>query len=1201
MAILMRTSQHGWRVSGRKPLISALCAALSLLAGAGQAGATSGFDALALAPADKAPAVREAAVLDSFRGHFNDQLGLPTFLSATEHTPKLSDSLLLRNDPAAVARDYLKTLRSAYRIEPDEIDALHVQDLQRMPNGAALVQFAHHINGVEVFRERTSVLINADGALNSIGGVLSGAGTLRHGRTDSLFRRSAQQAVAGVLAGYGFADADLMAQLDRTEDRDGYTFFTLDAEGRDGARLVAPARARPVFFRTAAGLEAAYYVEADVARNNGELDEYFAYVVSAKNGDLLFRKNLTNDLTPFTYRVWADPATRTPQPGPEGRGATPHPTGMADGFQPAFVAPGLITLINALPPTSVAVNDPWLADNATDTQGNNVDAFANLQDATPGASTFDPPQDYRPELTAAGTFDRTYDTSAGPQVTPAQVKAATTQLFYTNNWLHDDFYDVGFNEAAGNAQNDNYGRGGLGNDNLRTLAQDVSGRNNANMSTPADGYHPRMRMYVFDGKSASHMTTAGTQTGDYATGVATGFGAQQFNHSGEVVLAVDGTAPANDGCQAFTAPVTGKIALVDRGNCNFTVKAMNAQTAGATGIIVADNVAGGVASMGGADPAVTIPALRVTLADGNAIKASLPGVTATMMRTKGTDRDGTIDNAIVAHEWGHYISNRLVQNSSGLSSNHSGGMGEGFGDFHALLMMIAEQDVQVGSNPNFAGVYAAAGYTSGGPSVSVNPNNGYYNGIRRYPYSNNLRKNPLMYRHIVTGAPLPTNPAPAFAGDNAEVHATGEVWASMLFECYGSLLRDTQRLTFAQAQERMKRYLTVGYKLMPFAPTFVEARDAILAAARAQDQTDFQLCAAGFARRGLGVGAKGPSDRYSATNAGVVESFTLGVSASLSRASLSDDGNGSCDADGELDNMESGRLVLNVRNDGFQAGAFNLTLSSPDTTVHFPQADFTTPVIQPLTNASINLPIQLYDVTGIQVITVNYVASGGGLPAPVAGSQQFRVNVDSAPAAGEDFESLQYTWTPTSSVGGSSERWGRREVDPLQHIANGPDLASAALTNLESPALQVNASGNFGFTFKARHSFEGTATFYDGGRLEISTDNGTSWNPIAGSAVTPSYGGAISNCCNNPLANQQAFVGNSAGYPAYQTYTVDLGNAYAGQTIRIRFVIGSDEGIGAPGWDIDDVTFTGLANTPFLTTVPDNGQCGDLLFRDGFE
>ena len=50
--------------------------------------------------------------------------------------------------------------------------------------------------------------------------------------------------------------------------------------------------------------------------------------------------------------------------------------------------------------------------------------------------------------------------------------AAVTQLFYVTNWLHDWCYDSGFDEAAGNAQHDNFGRGGLGGDPLHAEAQD---------------------------------------------------------------------------------------------------------------------------------------------------------------------------------------------------------------------------------------------------------------------------------------------------------------------------------------------------------------------------------------------------------------------------------------------------------------------------------------------------------------------------------------------------------------------------------------------------------------------------------------------------------------------------------------------------------------------------------------------------------
>jgi hypothetical protein len=70
--------------------------------------------------------------------------------------------------------------------------------------------------------------------------------------------------------------------------------------------------------------------------------------------------------------------------------------------------------------------------------------------------------------------------------------------------------------------------------------------------------------------------------------------------------------------------VNGKIALVDRGTCGFAIKVKNAQNAGAIGVLVADNVAGSPPpGLGGSDPTVTIPSVRITLADGNALKARL--------------------------------------------------------------------------------------------------------------------------------------------------------------------------------------------------------------------------------------------------------------------------------------------------------------------------------------------------------------------------------------------------------------------------------------------------------------------------------------------------------------------------------------------------------------------------------------------------
>lgn len=98
--------------------------------------------------------------------------------------------------------------------------------------------------------------------------------------------------------------------------------------------------------------------------------------------------------------------------------------------------------------------------------------------------------------------------------------------------------------------------------------------------------------------------------------------------TGDVVLALDaadGVGPSTtDACSPILNDLTGKIALLDRGACIFTVKVKNAQNAGAIAVLAADNVlADPPAGLGGADPTITIPSGRITLPAGNAIKAQL--------------------------------------------------------------------------------------------------------------------------------------------------------------------------------------------------------------------------------------------------------------------------------------------------------------------------------------------------------------------------------------------------------------------------------------------------------------------------------------------------------------------------------------------------------------------------------------------------
>lgn len=98
--------------------------------------------------------------------------------------------------------------------------------------------------------------------------------------------------------------------------------------------------------------------------------------------------------------------------------------------------------------------------------------------------------------------------------------------------------------------------------------------------------------------------------------------------TGELMPVVDSGSSTGLACSTLSAAnaaaVKGKIALVDRGVCAFTIKAKTVQDAGAIGVIVADNTAGSPPpGLGGSDPTVTIPAVRVTLDDGIALKAAL--------------------------------------------------------------------------------------------------------------------------------------------------------------------------------------------------------------------------------------------------------------------------------------------------------------------------------------------------------------------------------------------------------------------------------------------------------------------------------------------------------------------------------------------------------------------------------------------------
>lgn len=93
--------------------------------------------------------------------------------------------------------------------------------------------------------------------------------------------------------------------------------------------------------------------------------------------------------------------------------------------------------------------------------------------------------------------------------------------------------------------------------------------------------------------------------------------------SGAFALVNDGSALPTQGCGPLVGFPVGAIAIADRGTCGFAVKVANAQAAGASAVVIANNAPGTIV-MGGSDPSITIPSVMVSQTDGATIKAGLP-------------------------------------------------------------------------------------------------------------------------------------------------------------------------------------------------------------------------------------------------------------------------------------------------------------------------------------------------------------------------------------------------------------------------------------------------------------------------------------------------------------------------------------------------------------------------------------------------
>jgi hypothetical protein len=193
----------------------------------------------------------------------------------------------------------------------------------------------------------------------------------------------------------------------------------------------------------------------------------------------------------------------------------------------------------------------------------------------------------------------------------------------------------------------------------------------------------------------------------------------------------------------------------------------------------------------------------------------------------------------------------------------------------------------------------------------------------------------------------------------------------------------------------------------------------------------------------------------------------------------------------------------------------------------------------------------------------NSQESQGRLPAPY-GFEVFAENFDSArpPALPPGWTSI--TW------GTSNSGVPAPPADTLPNAAFTSDPPTISDKQLLSPNIFVEAVPP-----AARMSFRNNFNLqqgFDGGVLEISFDNGLTFQDIVAAGGTfdsGGYNGTISVCCGNPLAGRPAWTGNSGGFI---TTMVNLPSTSS--RIMLRWRMGSDSGVAGEGWRFDTVVIT---------------------------
>lgn len=429
-----------------------------------------------------------------------------------------------------IVRGFLGRYGNLYGLSNSDLgDLVALGDSDGGRSGLRMLRMEQQIDGRPVFQSETRFLLDRQGRLHKSTGQLVPGARSRVVAFDPAQLISAPDAVVRLLASAGKPAS--AASFSISGSREDWIELA-----EDDGYVVGPVAAREVLFPLAPGMLVPAW---SLVVFTGEGQDWYA-VVDAQTGDLLWRKNIRNNVSDhdarFRVYVQADGVTPADSPAPH----SPSSAVPGAGTQFPEISASIVSMHAAMDP--LASPNGWINDcpaggctaDETQTLGNNVLACldrtgasnANVCD-TDAASVLDGngrptgnPDGNARDRDFFGTSPRDFQTGYLPPPQAADPEAGqtasgagasgtaavdqfrrgmVTQLFYVSNWYHDQLFALGFDEAAANFQATNFSGMGLGGDRVLADAQDSSGTNNANFSTPPDGVSGRMQMYRFTG------------------------------------------------------------------------------------------------------------------------------------------------------------------------------------------------------------------------------------------------------------------------------------------------------------------------------------------------------------------------------------------------------------------------------------------------------------------------------------------------------------------------------------------------------------------------------------------------------------------------------------------------------------------------------------------------------------------------------